>query len=108
MILVHIDGHVNPFRGDKFAEGWAAAAELVLDFGARLLGLLPRDRRAARLHPGRRLPDQGPLGALLVLGGGRGEAHRSCRATSTCPVLPELYEIVGEGRALSLAPEEQA
>ena len=24
------------------------------------------------------------------------------------PVLPELYEIVGEGRALSLAPEEPA
>ena len=24
------------------------------------------------------------------------------------PVLPEFYELVGEGRALSLAPEEQA
>ena len=26
--------HVNPFRGDKFAEGWAPAAEAALDFGA--------------------------------------------------------------------------
>ena len=34
MILVHIPWHVNPFRGDKFAEGWAPAAEAVLDFGA--------------------------------------------------------------------------
>ena len=34
MILVHIPWAANPFRGDKFAEGWAAAAELVLDYGA--------------------------------------------------------------------------
>ena len=34
MILVHIPWAANPFRGDKFAEGWAAAAELALDFGA--------------------------------------------------------------------------
>ena len=34
MILVHIPWVANPFRGDKFAEGWAPAAEAVLDFGA--------------------------------------------------------------------------
>ena len=34
MIVVHIAWHVNPFRGDKFAAGWAAAAEAVLDYGA--------------------------------------------------------------------------
>ena len=34
MILVHIPWHVNPFRGDAFAEGWRPAAEAVLDFGA--------------------------------------------------------------------------
>ena len=34
MIAVHIKWVANPFRGDKFAEGWAPAAEAVLDFGA--------------------------------------------------------------------------
>jgi len=34
MIEVHIRWVANPFRGDKFAEGWASAAEAVLDYGA--------------------------------------------------------------------------
>ena len=34
MILVQIPWHANPFRGDKFAEGWGPAAEAVLDYGA--------------------------------------------------------------------------
>ena len=34
MILVEIRWPINPFRGDKFAEGWAPAAEAVLDYGA--------------------------------------------------------------------------
>ena len=31
---VQIDWVANPFRGDKFAEGWLPAAQAVLDFGA--------------------------------------------------------------------------
>ena len=46
MILVHIPWHVNPFRGDKFAEGWAHAAEAVLDYGAVSWGFY-------RAHDGR-------------------------------------------------------
>ena len=34
MIQVEIRFPINPFRGDKFAEGWLPAAEAVLDFGA--------------------------------------------------------------------------
>ena len=34
MIQVHSRWVANPFRGDKFAEGWASAAEAVLDYGA--------------------------------------------------------------------------
>jgi hypothetical protein len=34
VILVEIRWGINPFRGDKFAEGWAPAAEAVLDYGA--------------------------------------------------------------------------
>ena len=34
MIQVEIRFPINPFRGDRFAEGWLPAAELALDFGA--------------------------------------------------------------------------
>jgi hypothetical protein len=34
MIQVEIRWPINPFRGDRFAEGWLPAAELVLDYGA--------------------------------------------------------------------------
>ena len=33
-VLVQIKWGINPFRGDAFEEGWAAAAEAVLDYGA--------------------------------------------------------------------------
>ncbi len=38
MISVVIIWHINPFRGDKFAEGWLPAAEAVLDYGATSWG----------------------------------------------------------------------
>ena len=34
MITVMLHWVVNPFRGDRFAEGWLPAAEAALDYGA--------------------------------------------------------------------------
>ena len=34
MIEVQIRWGINPFRGERFAEGWLPAAEAVLDYGA--------------------------------------------------------------------------
>jgi hypothetical protein len=34
MIVVMIKWVANPFRGDRFAEGWLPAAEAALDYGA--------------------------------------------------------------------------
>ena len=34
MIIVMIKWVANPFRGDRFAEGWLPAAEAALDYGA--------------------------------------------------------------------------
>ena len=34
MICVMIKWAINPFRGDRFAEGWLPAAEAALDYGA--------------------------------------------------------------------------
>jgi len=34
MICVMVNWVANPFRGDRFADGWLPAAEAALDFGA--------------------------------------------------------------------------
>ena len=61
-------------------------------------GRSPRARRAARLHPARALPDEGPLGALLVLGRGRGEAGRAGRLLPGA-ILPTYWDVLGAGTA---------
>ena len=106
MILVHIPWAVNPFRGDKFAEGWAAAAEAVLDFGAvswsfyrALDGRLDFIQQA--VFPSKAHWERYWYSEELA------EIRVQLQGYFNVPVLPEFYEIVGEGRALSLAPEEQ-
>jgi hypothetical protein len=107
VILVHIDWHVNPFRGDKFAEGWAPAAELALDFGAvswafyrAIDGRLDFIQHA--IFPTKAQWEQYWYSEVLA------EKRIELQGYINVPVLPELYEILGDGRALSLAPEEQA
>ena len=107
MILVHIDWHVNPFRGDKFAEGWAPAAELALDFGAVSWGFYRAidgrlDFIQHALFPTKAQWEQYWYSEVVA------EKRIELQGYINVPVLPELYEILGEGRALSLAPEEQA
>ncbi len=77
MILVHIHWHVNPFRGDKFAEGWAPAAELALDFGAVSWGFYRAIDGRLDFIQHAVFPTKAQWEQLLVLGGGRGEADRA-------------------------------
>ncbi len=107
MILVHIPWHVNPFRGDKFAEGWAPAAELALDFGAiswafyrAIDGRLDFIQHA--VFPTKAQWEQYWYSEAVA------EKRIELQGYVNVPVLPELYEIIGDARALSLAPEEQA
>jgi hypothetical protein len=96
---------VSPFRGDRFAEGWAAAAEEVLDYGAvswgfyrALDGRLDFIQEAVfptKAHFERYWYSEEIAAKRVALQG-----------YFNVPVLPEFYEIAGEGRALSLAPEE--
>jgi hypothetical protein len=105
VILVHIPWHVNPFRGEKFREGWEHAAEAVLDYGAVSWGLYRAiDGRLdfiqeavfpTKAHFERYWYSEEIAAKRIQLQG-----------YFNVPVLPEFYEIVGEGRALSLAPEE--
>ena len=106
MILVQIPWHVNPFRGDKFAEAWAPAAEAVLDFGAvawafyrNLDGRLDFIQEA--VFPSKAHFERYWYSETIA------EKRIEMQGYFNVPILPVFYEIVGEGRALSLAPAEQ-
>ena len=101
MIAVQIVWHVNLFRGDKFAEGWLPAAEAVLDFGATAWGFY-------RSHDGRldfiqwsTFPAKSDFerywySELIA------EKRVAMAGYYQVPLLPQFYELVGEGKALSL------
>lgn len=105
MILVHIPWHANPFRGDKFAEGWAPAAEMALDFGAIAWGFYRAvegrlDFIQEAIFPTKAHFERYWYSESLA-------AKRiELQGYYNVPVLPEFYEVVGEGRALTLAPVE--
>jgi hypothetical protein len=105
VILVHIPWHVNPFRGEKFVQGWAHAAEAVLDYGAVSWGFYRAidgrlDFIQEAVFPSKahfeRYWYSEEIAAKRV----------DLQGYYNVPVLPEFYEIVGEGLALSLAPAE--
>jgi hypothetical protein len=105
VILVHIAWHVNPFRGDRFAEAWAPAAEAVLDYGAVSWGFYRAidgrlDMIQQALFPSKAHFERYWYSETIA-------AKRvELQGYYNVPILPTFYEIVGEGRALTLAPEE--
>jgi hypothetical protein len=105
VILVHIPWHVNPFRGDQFAAGWAAAAEAVLDYGAvswafyrAIDGRLDFIQEA--VFPSKAHFERYWYSETIA------EKRIELQGHFNVPILPEFYEIIGEGRAVSLALEE--
>jgi hypothetical protein len=104
VIYVHIPWHANPFRGDKFAEGWAPAAEMALDFGAVSWGFYRAvdgrlDFLQEALFPTKAHFERYWYSESLA------QKRIELQGYYNVPVLPEFYEVVGEGRALTLAPE---
>ena len=105
MILVQIVWHVNPFRGDKFAAVWLPAAEAVLDFGATTwafyrafdgrLDFIQQATFPTKAAFERYWYSQIPSEKRAELAG-----------YYQVPLLPTFHEVVGEGKALSLAPAE--
>ena len=105
MIQVEIRWPINPFRGDRFAEGWLPAAEAVLDYGAVSWGFYRAldgrlDFIQEALFPSKADFERYWYSEEIA------ERRVELQGYFNVPILPEFYEIVGDGRALSLAPEE--
>ena len=105
MILVEIRWPINPFRGDKFAEGWLPAAEAAVDFGAtewsftrNLDGRLDFVQRA--LFPSKAHWERYWYSERM-------EAYRiELAGCYQVPVLPTYWEILGAGEAITPARAE--
>jgi hypothetical protein len=103
MILVHIPWRPNPFRGDRFAEAWRPAAEAVLDFGATSWGFYRKldgrlDFIQEAVFPTKADFERYWYSETIA------EIRVELQGNVNVPVLPEFYEIVDEGRAVSPAP----
>ena len=103
MIEVQIRWPINPFRGDKFADGWLPAAEAVLAFGATSwsftrnadgrLDFLQQARFPSQAHFERYWYSEEISNKRVELSG-----------TYQVPLLPTYLEVVGEGEALEPSP----
>ncbi len=107
MIAVHIKWVANPFRGDKFANGWAPYAEAVLDFGATewafyraLDGRL--DFLQVAYFPTKAQWEQYWYSERIA------EGRTILSGSYQVPLLPTLQEIVGAGRTVELAEPAEA
>lgn len=96
MICVMIKWAVNPFRGDKFAEGWRPAAEMALDFGATSWSFY-------RAHDGRldflqtaTFPTKAAWEQYWY-SPEISEKRAELAGYYQVPLLPSFHEIVGEG-----------
>ena len=105
MIQVQIDWVANPFRGDKFAEGWLPTAEAVLDFGATewsfaraIDGRL--DFIQTALFPSKAHFERYWYAERIA------EVRIALSGTYQVPIIPTYWEIVGAGEAVSLARAE--
>jgi hypothetical protein len=104
VIQVQIIWHVNPFRGDKFAEGWRPAAEAALDYGAVSWGFYRAldgrlDFIQEATFPTKAAFERYWYSETVA------ERRVELAGTYQIPLVPAFYEVVGEGKALTLAPE---
>jgi hypothetical protein len=105
MILVQIIWHVNPFRGDKFAAGWLPAAEAVLDYGATSWSFYRAIDGRLDFIQQATFPTKADFERYWY-SETAGERRTELAGTYQVPLVPTFQEIVGEGKALSLAQAE--
>jgi hypothetical protein len=107
MIQVQITWHVNPFRGDKFAEVWLEAAEAVLDYGATewsfvrtLEGRL--DFVQTAIFPSKADFERYWYSETVA------QKRVELAGMYQVPVVPGFWEVLGAGEARELTPAREA
>src|ERR671914_2712733 len=98
-IMVEIRWVANPFRGDKFAEGWLPHAEAVLDYGATSWGFYRAlDGRLDFIQQAT-FPTKSDFERYWY-SETVAEARTLLAGTYQVPLLPTFWEVVGEGKAV--------
>jgi hypothetical protein len=97
-VFVEIVWHANPFRGDKFAAVWEAAAEAALDYGASHWALLRSDEGGLDFRQHAIFDSQADFDRYWY-SEEIAQARVEASGTYQVPVLPEFHAIVGAGNA---------
>jgi hypothetical protein len=106
MIHVEIRWPINPFRGDRFAEGWLPAAELAVDYGATQWSFCrARDGRLdfvqTALFPSKAHWERYWYSERM-------EQYRiDLRGCYQVPILPTYWDVLGAGEA-AVTPAQAA
>jgi hypothetical protein len=105
VIQVQIRFPINPWRGDKFAEGWRPAAEAALDFGATQWSV-------TRAQDGRLDFVQTAIFPSLAHFERYWYSERLAQiridlaGTYQVPILPTFWDVVGAGEAIQPVPAD--
>jgi hypothetical protein len=107
MMCVIIRWVANPFRGDRFAEGWLPAAEAVLDYGATAWSFY-------RAHDGRldfiqtaTFPTKAAWERYWY-SETIAEKRVQLAGYYQVPLLPAFWEVLGEGAVKPVVAHEEA
>jgi hypothetical protein len=103
VIQVEIRWPINPFRGDKFAEGWLPAAEAVLDYGATAWSFTRNvdgrlDFLQMAIFPSKAHFERYWYSERLA------ELRIELAGTYQVPIVPTFWEILGAAEAVQLEP----
>jgi len=95
-ILAEIRWAANPFRGDKFAEGWLPAAEAALDYGATSWAFYRASEGRLDFIQHAIFPSKADFERYWY-SETVAEARTDLSGYYQVPLLPTFWEIVGSG-----------
>jgi hypothetical protein len=100
MILAEVRWAVNPFRGDKFAEGWLPVAEVALDYGATFWAFYRANEGGLDFIQHAIFPVKADFERYWY-SERVAEARIELSGYYQVPLLPTFHEIVGSGATLA-------
>ena len=101
MICVMVNWVANPFRGDRFAEGWLPAAEAVLDYGATEWSFVRAIEGRLDFIQTANFPSKSEFERYWY-SQTIAEKRVELAGTYHVPVTPSFWELVGAGEARQL------